>query len=324
VSLVTFHKYPETVALHRRPEILAVKEVIATEKLHGTNFRVYFPENMTSLDDVRFGGRNEVFNADDKQFYSGRPVRWFTSRPELLQKLWNLIAERGYSSVILYGEICGSGIQKGVRYVPNNDGETIFRAFDIMIGDNFVSHDLFAEICDTCDVPRAPVVWRGEPSLEAFDALLEKPSVEGERNGVEAENNLAEGVVIRSNPLLRTVFGDWLIIKHKSSKFEEVHKARKEPRPDEFLTEEFARTYVTAGRVLNVLGHLRETGADLQDDMSDMPQLVRALVADLHKEAEPEWQDLVAKGFADKQISGAVTKVLSGVYRRMLLESVAA
>jgi hypothetical protein len=27
-----------------------------------------------------------------------------------------------------------------------------------------------------------PEVWRGEPSLEAFDVLLENPSVEGQRN----------------------------------------------------------------------------------------------------------------------------------------------
>ena len=46
-----FYKYPETVALNRRPEILAVREVIATEKLHGTNFRVYFPDAMTSIDE---------------------------------------------------------------------------------------------------------------------------------------------------------------------------------------------------------------------------------------------------------------------------------
>jgi hypothetical protein len=35
-----FPKYPEIVLLPRRPEIFAVKEVIATEKLHGSNFRM--------------------------------------------------------------------------------------------------------------------------------------------------------------------------------------------------------------------------------------------------------------------------------------------
>jgi len=315
-----FHKYPETVALHRRPEILAVKEVIATEKLHGTNFRVFFPEDMTSIADVRFGGRNETFGADDRDFYKGRPVRWFLSRPDLLQKLFDAFIERKFHNVIIYGEICGAGIQKGVRYVV--DDGIIFCAFDIMIGDNFVTHDLFVEICESVGLPRAPVVWHGEPSLEAFDALLEKPSVEGARSGVQAENNIMEGVVIRSNPLLRNVFGEWLISKHKSARFEEIAKARRPERPDTSLLEEFARTYVMPGRIGNVLGHLRDAGVELNDEMSDMPRLVPAVIADLHKECEPQWQELVALGFSEKQIGGGVTKVVGGVYRRILLESV--
>ncbi len=113
-----FHKYPEIVTLDKRREILAVKEVIATEKLHGTNLRLFFPDGMTSIADVQFGGRNEVFGTDDGgKFYGGRPVRWFKSQPELLQRMWDFFKERGYSDVIVYGEICGAGIQKGVRYV---------------------------------------------------------------------------------------------------------------------------------------------------------------------------------------------------------------
>jgi Rnl2 family RNA ligase len=239
-----FHKYPETVALNKRPEILAVKEVVACEKLHGTNFRVFFPTGMKSIDEVRFGGRNEVYERSDKTFYSGRPVAWFTSRPELLQSLFDLFCERGYSDVAIYGEACGAGIQKGVRYVAGD--EVVFRAFDITIGDNFVTYDLFVELCDAVGLPRVPEVWRGEPSLEAFDALLEKSSVEAQRNGVPLEDgsNVMEGVVIRSIPLLRNVFGDWLIIKHKSEKFEEIAKERRQRS-----NQKGARKHGAGGRV---------------------------------------------------------------------------
>jgi hypothetical protein len=41
--MTTFRKYPELVRLDKRPEILSVKQVVATEKLHGTNFRLFFP-----------------------------------------------------------------------------------------------------------------------------------------------------------------------------------------------------------------------------------------------------------------------------------------
>jgi hypothetical protein len=99
---MTFRKYPETVTLAKRPEILSVKQVVATEKLHGTNFRVYFPMGMTSLTDIRYGGRNEEFAAGTDGFYGGRPVRWFKDRPELLEKMVAAIGARGWSDVIVY------------------------------------------------------------------------------------------------------------------------------------------------------------------------------------------------------------------------------
>ena len=132
-----------------------------------------------------------------------------------------------------------------------------------------------------------------------------------------------EGVVIRANPLLRTVFGDWLIIKHKSEKFEEIAKERKRADyVDLGPVEAFARTYVLRGRILNAQGRLRDAGEVLTGDMQDMPRLVTAVIADLHKECEREWQELTAQGFTDKQIRNAIGKTLGATLRRMLLEEV--
>ena len=319
-----FHKYPEIVLLSKRPEILAVKEVIATEKLHGTNFRVYFPDGMSTVDDVQFGGRNEVFRTPEEEqgFYGGRAVKWFRDRPELLEGMQRLFHDRGYSAVTLYGEACGAGIQKGVRYVKEN--EVLFRAFDIRIGESFVTNDVFVELCEATGLPRVPEVWRGEPSLEAFDALLERPSLEGQRAGIEDPGNLMEGIVIRSNPLLRTVFGEWLIIKHKSEKFEEVARQRiRDDRPDLSPVETFARTFVLRGRALNVSGRLRDSGTPLTGGMEDMRLLAPAMVEDLQKECADEWQALLDEGFTDKQVRSAVSRTLASIWRRMLLEDAA-
>lgn len=319
-----FYKYPEIVGLEKRRELLAVKEVIATEKLHGTNFRIYFPAGMTSIEEVQYGGRNEEFGATGgDQFYAGRPVRWFKERPELLRKLWFLFRERGYGSVVLYGEICGAGIQKGVRYVT--DDGLLFRAFDIRIGEAFVTYDLFVELCEAVGLPRVAEIWRGEPSLETFNALLERVSPEGLAQGVAVETNLMEGVVLRSNPLLRNVFGEWLIVKHKCERFAEVSRQSiREQRPDLTPVERFARTFVVRGRVLNALGRLRDTGVTVSGDMTDMPRLVPAMVEDLRKECGPEWEALREQGFDDKLVRSAVSKTLGRVYRAMLLEEAAA
>jgi hypothetical protein len=245
--------------------------------------------------------------------------------------LMTLFRDRGYGDVVIYGEVCGPGIQKGVRYLDDargRSGEVLFRAFDMRIGDNLVTHSLFAEVCDAVGLPRVPVVWRGEPSLAAFDALLDKASEEGRRNGVaedDGRRNVSEGVVIRSDPLLRNVFGEWLIIKHKSEKFAEVAKETAgKDRPDLAPVEAFAATFVTTGRVVNALGRLRDAGVALKDGMEDMPHLVPAVLADLKKEAGAEWQSLLDAGFTEKAIRGTVTKAVGPTYRRMLLEQAAA
>lgn len=319
-----FHKYAELVTLHRRPEILAVKQVVATEKLHGTNFRVYFPEGMKSIEEVEYGGRNEIFGTGEgPSFYGGRPVAWWKQRPEIRDALRAAFEKRGFSDVVVYGEMCGSGIQKGVKYTTSSD--VLFRAFDIRVGENLVSYDIFCAICDEAGVPRVPEVWRGEPSREAFDALLERASDEGKRNGVaEDGKNIAEGVVIRSVPLLRNVFGEWLIIKHKAERFAEIAKesAKKDSagQVDAAPAAEFARTYVVPGRVINALGRLRDAGVEVKDGMEDMAHLVPAIIADLHKECGPELAALLTQGITDKQIRGHVTKVLGSVYRKMLTD----
>src|SRR3954471_9239238 len=92
LTVSTFRKYPELVRLEKRPEILSVKEVVATEKIHGSNFRIYFPAEMSTLGDVRFGGRNEELTQDDRTFYGGRPVRWFREKPALLQRMVDVFA----------------------------------------------------------------------------------------------------------------------------------------------------------------------------------------------------------------------------------------
>jgi Rnl2 family RNA ligase len=316
-----FHKYPELVTLDKRPEMLAVRQAIATEKLHGSNFRVFFPDGITSPEEIRFGSRNEIFEVGDTGFHGGRPSAFFRANAPMVAKLIEVFASYGFSGgVVVYGEICGTSVQKGIKYA--GDGEVIFRAFDIRVAGNFVTYDLFVELCEKTGLPRVPEIWRGEPSVEAFDALLEKPSAEAGRNGITNESSIvSEGVVIRSNPLLRDVFGDWLIIKHKSKKYREATPRTERKVAD--LTEtgpldDFTATYVVAGRVINALGRLRDAGVVLQGTMQDMGKVADAIVLDLHKECEPEWQALEAKGFAEKQIRNAVTRTLAGVYRELL------
>lgn len=147
------------------------------------------------------------------------------------------------------------------------------------------------------------------------DALLEKPSTEGLLNGF-GEDNIAEGVVLRSNPLFRNVFGEWLICKHKSAKFAEVatealQKVPRGPTP----ADDFAARYVTEGRIHNCLGHLSDRGIELTNTMKDMPVLLVEVVADLFKECQTE---MYGDWSNEQSIKGSVSKVLGPLYREIL------
>lgn len=314
-----FMKYPELVRLDRRPEILRVKEVVATEKLHGTNFRLHFPAGMIRIEEVQYGGRNEELGTTGGSFYGGRPAKFFKERTELLTRMMETFASYSFSDVTVFGEAFGAGVQKGVRYVT--DDSILFRAFDIAVAENFLTYDLFVEVCEKAGLPRVPEIWRGDPTVENLDALLEKVSAEAVKNGVSDDKNLSEGVVVRSNPLFRDVFGQWLIIKHKSEGFSEV--ARRDPgkvRADVSGATAFAETYVTRGRIVNALGRIRDGGKVVHDDMQDMASLVPAIHADLLKECLTEWNETMSAGVTDKQLRGEVTRVLGAVYRRMLID----
>jgi hypothetical protein len=306
-------KYPEIAILGKRPEIFAVKEVVATEKLHGSNFRIHFPLGMESIADVGFGSRDTEHT--EPAFPLGNAKRYFTSRPELLTRMWEVIKSYGFTDATIFGEAYGPGTKADIKY--SQGSEILFRAFDIMVGEkeNFVTYDLFCEVTDKMGLPRAHEVWRGDPTQAAFDALLGKPSVEAWKNGMPNPAP-AEGVVIRSNPLLRNVFGDWLIAKHKWGKYAErtPEKAPKVPR-GATPADEYAATFVTEGRISNAVGRLSDRGTPIKGDMTDMPMLLTEMLADLRKECLDEWK---ATGMPDSDMKGAVSKVLAPIYRRML------
>lgn len=308
-------KYPSLMHVYKQPHIMAVDEVVATEKIHGTNFRVIVPATAQSVDDIRFGSRNHEVSRTG-MFYGGRPVAWFLARMWLLTLLLDYSKSCGIGvDVTLFGEAYGAGIQKGVRYFP--DDESVgFAAFDIMVGDEFLTFEEFMEVCSDCSIPTAPIVWYGKPSLEAFDALLEQPSALGRCNGVDDPTNLAEGVVIRPTQIQRDVYGEWPIVKHKSKSFQE--SLPKAPSPGFVPAMDFAAQHVTAGRILNALGRLRDRGETLAQDMADMRLLAPEMAGDVEKELAHEWAIMTIRGVKARELQVAIAKRTSAIYREML------
>jgi hypothetical protein len=316
-----FPEYPPVLALERRLDILEVKRVVITEKLHGSTFRIHFPAGMSSISEIRFGSHEMLYvpgrNVPGQPFPLGNVVRWFEKRPELLTAMWETIKSYGFGNATVFGEACGPGIHaKGVKY---SDGqELLFRAFAVMVERCFLSHyDLFCEVTEKMGLPRVPEIVRAEPSRELFDSLLERPSIEAQRNGIADAANIHEGIVIQADPFFRDTFGEYLIAKHKSARFAEKAKAAvAKPVRGPSAADDFAAMYVTAGRLTNAVGRLHDRGVALASAMTDMPTLLKEMVADLHKECGAEMADLGISD--DKQLQGAVSRILGPLYRAML------
>lgn len=268
---------------------------------------------MKSIEEIGFGS-HEVEYQPGKDFPLGSTLNMFRAKTNLLTRMLEVIKSYGFSDVTVFGEAHGPGIKaKRVKYATGQ--EPLFRAFDLMVNQNFVTYDLFVEICNKMELPTVPEVWRGEPTQANFDALLEKPSIVGKLNGF-GDDNIAEGVVIRSNPLLRNVFGEWLICKHKCAKFREVAKesVKKIPRGPT-ASDDFSAKYVTEGRVFNAIGRLHDSGTPLTNTMKDMPALLGAVCTDLAKDCSKEMAEL---GITEQSIKGNVSRILGPMYRELL------
>lgn len=272
-----FQKYSSLENAHRQKfidqcEELGVRDWIALEKVHGSNFSFIAenhykegvsvtPAKRSSTIGKNAAGRYEFYNCHDVvEMYKGAVVE---------------LSEFFESSLQIYGELYGEGVQKEIDYGPKD-----FVAFDIMLHDGkFLPHETVEIACSRVGIPVVPEIARG-----TLDEML---NVEREFNSVIAsgDSQVAEGLVIK--PLTQDVYlnnGSRAIIKNKSQKFsEKKNKAHKKPfkLPDNVtpIFEHFV-TYLNANRLNNVLS---KVGCVSQKDFGKVTGM---LVQDAKEEFE--------------------------------------
>jgi len=155
-------------------------EVVCTEKVHGTNFRVGIINGEFCV-----GSHNTVKIADGKNVYSAIAREY-----QLKEKLEKFIAEAPYdiTSVILYGEIYGTGIQD-LKY---GEAKPRVRFFDIKVNGVYESYREFLYDCDIIGVESMPVLYRGKFDFDKIIELTEGDTV------VSDTKQMREGLVIRT------------------------------------------------------------------------------------------------------------------------------
>jgi RNA ligase (TIGR02306 family) len=188
------------------------EEVVVTEKIHGTNSRVAmidgtlmagsrrllwkFPTKKVKKE-VSFlkslllkilGKPHPTVDVDDvgaaKQSWVWSPV----TNDNVLNLLYSK-GSNGGSDIILFGEVYGSSVQRGVSYGEKNS--LGYRAFDAMVNGQYLDYDDFRSLCDDFDVETAPLLYRGPFSLEKIEELSHGDTTIGN------DKHIREGVVVR-------------------------------------------------------------------------------------------------------------------------------
>lgn len=184
-------------------EFLSKLDWIWTEKVDGTNIRVYWDGHT-----VTFGGRtdNAQIPTDLINYLNDTFVT--TDAEEMFEQLF------GEKEVILFGEGYGRKIQKvGSKYLPNSIS---FILFDVLIGENYQEREWVEQTAMAFNIPVVPIVGHG--SLEhAVDYVKSHP------NSVIASQLVEmEGIVCRPRYELRDRRGNRIIVKIKWEDIKEL------------------------------------------------------------------------------------------------------
>ena len=194
----------------RNPVYGTIKTWRATEKLDGTNIRVY----LTKEGETKIRGRSD--NADIK----GDLIDWIQKQmpiDKLKEVLWRPNKEGVVEpvDVVLYGEGLGAGIQKGGG---NYSKDKIFVLFDVLVDSKWwLDYDAVIEIAGKLGIKYAP-----DLGIMTLEEMIEKvkagvPSVFAKENtGVDVES---EGIVARPIENLFDKRMNRVIIKIKSVDF---------------------------------------------------------------------------------------------------------
>lgn len=179
-------------------EYLANNEWEFTEKIDGTNIRIYWDGHK-----ITFGGRTERASIPSHLVNKLNEIFLNEETEQLFEQKF------GEMEVILFGEGYGTKIQAcGNDYRP----DVGFILFDVLIGENYQSRESVEDIAKAFALEIVPIVLRGTIQ-EAVDFIKTKP------NSTIGKAKM-EGVVGKPKVELQDRCGHRLIVKIKCRDFE--------------------------------------------------------------------------------------------------------
>lgn len=176
-----FDTYTDVENMRNFPGMFAFgEEVVATEKIHGTNSRI----GIVTYDD---GQRVHVAGSKGVQRRASQDsIYWYPWRlPEVVALMEDV--SQGKRQTILYGEVYGR--VQSLKYGQPNG--IAYRAFDLKVDGRYMDPDDFERLCAAHGVATCPTLYEGP-----FDLDKIREASEG-RSMVPGADNIREGVVVR-------------------------------------------------------------------------------------------------------------------------------
>jgi len=191
---------------------LPVGKWIKTEKIDGTNIRIILTkiEDEFIDRDILVGSRKLILNQDDKS-----SKQYVDCLKEInLNKIKEYFKDVK-STIVIYGEGYGAGIQKGGIYSKDKN----FRVFDIRIGEAYQDFEYVNKVCIDNQLNIVPV-------FSTVDEITYKECVESLKNFNETLINEGsggkpEGLVYKFEPVLLNKYKERLMFKVKFKDFKD-------------------------------------------------------------------------------------------------------
>jgi RNA ligase (TIGR02306 family) len=209
-------------------------EVQITRKIHGTNARFgIVKKNKLSLwDKIKkflkiadkwidyeyvYGSHNVEKGSDSQGFYSTDVWAEIADKYLIKKRLWHYVKIQSPndigSGVILYGEIYGSGIQKGYDYGLQ---EIQFVVFDIMENGKYMdTQNTRLVTTDLLRLRHVEVLYTGSWNKEIQDKYVFNNFIEGIKNPVPHEGIVVKHISGERSRVSKIINPDYLIFSEK-------------------------------------------------------------------------------------------------------------
>lgn len=203
-----------------------------TRKLHGTNARygIVKKSKLSLWDKVKklfgdkwieyefvVGSHNVEKGSDSQGFYDTNVWYNIADKYEIKKNLWEYVKQ--YDSIIigngvtLYGEIYGSGIQKGYDY-GYPQGDIRFAAFDVYVDNRYMDSITSQYIITTIlTLPYVPILYTGFWSQAEQDKWVFNNNIEGTK--IPHEGIVIKHISGQRSKVAKVINPDYLIYAEK-------------------------------------------------------------------------------------------------------------